>query len=75
MFDGGLKEAFEVEDQARPAQQEDEDSSGNAEDVERAGKGGKVSQERIKRLKKTFRSSWFRNIIDNSENGIKGKNN
>ncbi len=56
MFDGGLKEALEVEDQAQLEQEEDED-------VERAGKGRKVSQERIKRLKKTFRSSWFRNII------------
>lgn len=75
MLDGGLKEAVEVEDQARLEQEEGEDSSGNAEDVERGGKGRKVSQERIKRLKKTFRPSWFRNIIDNSENGIKGKNN
>jgi hypothetical protein len=75
MFVRDLKEAVEVEDHVQLDRKEDEDSSGNAEDVERAGKGGKVSQERIKQLKKTFRPSWFRNIVDNSENEIKGKNN
>ena len=75
MLDGGLKEAVEVEDHVQLDGKENEDSSGNAEDVARTGKGRKVNQERIKRVKKTFRPSWFRNIIDNSENGIKGKNN
>ncbi len=54
-----LKKAIEVEDQAWLEQKGDEDSCGSGEDVERAGKSRKLGQERIKRLKKTFRPRWY----------------
>lgn len=68
-----LKEAVEVEDHVQADRKEDEDSSGSAEEVKRQDKTKMIKKERIERLKKTFRPNLLRDIIDNSENGIKGK--
>ncbi len=65
MFDGGLKEVIEVEDQVRLEREGAEDSPNKAKNVEGKGKTGKVTKERIERLKRAFRPGRLQDIVDN----------
>jgi hypothetical protein len=65
MLDGGLKEAVEVEDHVKLEREGAQDSPGKAENVEGEENTGKVTKERIERLKRAFRPGRLRDIIDN----------
>ncbi len=73
MFDGGLKEAVEVEDQIQLEREKAEDSPGNAENVEGGEKTEKVSKERIERLRRAFRPIQLQDFIEIREERNQGK--
>jgi hypothetical protein len=69
-----LKETIEVEDYIHLDRKEDEISSGGAEHRGRARKDRKISQKRVRRLKKAFKPSQLREIIEIFEDNNNGKN-
>ncbi len=73
MFDGGLKEAVEVEDQVKLEREEAEGSPGNAENVEGGEKTRKISEERIERLKRAFRPNRLQDFVEIREEGNQRK--